>query len=148
MRVPLLVIAFITACASGPAASDAGEITPGESFRLRMEEEAQLRDEGITVRFAALIGDSRCPRDVTCFWAGDAEIEVLLTHGGQEAALHLHTHGGPRYPRQAAASGFTLRLESLDPYPETSEPIEPRDYVATLVMTPGEPSAESDSADS
>ncbi|MEM7356627.1 MAG: hypothetical protein AAF657_37775, partial [Acidobacteriota bacterium] len=89
------------------------------------------------VRFIRVVGDSRCPRGVTCIWEGNAEIELVLRHQS-DATLHLHTQGSGRHHRQASAHGFTLRLEALDPYPAKPEPIAPEDYVATLVLTAGE----------
>ena len=139
MRIALSTIVFAAACASGPAASDADGTALDEPFRLRIEEEAQFPDEHLVVRFVALVGDSRCPSDVNCIWAGDAEIEMLVARGDEGVSLRLHTHGGGRHPRQAAAFGFTLRLESLDPYPSSAERIPERDYVATLVLLAGQP---------
>ncbi len=133
MRAFMVMAAVASACISaGSGPPPEGDVTPGEPFPLRMGEERQLPSEELAVRFAALVGDSRCPRDVTCFWEGDAEIEVDLSRGEQRTTLRLHTH--PDRGRQAAALGCSVRLEALDPYPQTSDPIPPEDYVATLVI--------------
>ncbi len=138
-----LFAAFIvvsSACASGSTASDVPEITPGEPFRLRVSEEMRLSSEDLTVRFSSVTGDSRCPTGVQCFWEGDAAVEVRLAQGEDETSVTVHTNGGRDYPREAEAFGCTLRLESLDPYPSAKRKIAAEDYVATLVLTLGEPS--------
>ncbi len=140
MRViSIAVIATLVACASGSTASGAPEITPGEPFRLGVGETAGLPGEDLTVRFTGVTGDSRCPSDVTCFWAGDAEVEVRLSRGEEEASVSLHTNGGTQHPREAQALGCTLRLEDVEPYPSSKAEIAPEDYVVTLELTVGEP---------
>lgn len=139
MRASLVTLAAaaLAACISPADPPQAGETSPPEPFELRVGEERQAGD-GLTVRFAAVIGDSRCPRDVTCIWEGDAEIEATVTHGDDSQALRLHTHGGDGYPRQAVAFGYTLELKALEPYPVSTRETAPEDYVATLVLTAGE----------
>jgi hypothetical protein len=157
LKLLLASAALLTACAAVTAGGDGADpetppaIARGEPFRLHVGQERVLAEPPgeidapgrTTVRFVAVAGDSRCPRDVTCVWAGDAEIEIALrreegpTEGGgteKEAAVHLHTAGGARMPREAQALGLTLRLEALDPYPETSRRIEQEEYTATLVI--------------
>ncbi len=129
-----VILAASVACASGGAAADVEEITPAEPFRLEVGEEMRLEKENVTVRFMTVVGDSRCPSDVTCFWAGDAEAEVRLTQGDDQTSVSLHTNGGGDYPRQAEAFDCTLRLEDLEPYPSTKSEIAPEDYVVTLTL--------------
>lgn len=163
LKLILASAALLSACAAvtagGSSGGDGAEADPetppaivrGEPFRLHLGQERVLAESPgeaetagrTTVRFVAVAGDSRCPRDVTCVWAGDAEIEIALrqkegpAEGGgteKEATVHLHTAGGARMPREAQALGLTLRLEALDPYPETSRRIEQEEYTATLVI--------------
>lgn len=136
----VIIVVAVLACASGSTASDVEEITPDTPFRLGVGEEMRLASEDLTVRFVAVVGDSRCPSDVTCFWAGDAEVEVRLTQGGEEISVSLHTHDDQKFPREAGAFECTLRLEDVEPYPSTQRKIAPEDYVATLMLTLGESS--------
>lgn len=138
MRSPWLALLLTTACAAGQAASEGESITPGEPFRLAAGAEVRLPSAGLMVRFASVVGDSRCPSDVTCIWEGNAEIELLLSTNGEETSLRLHTQGSGQYARQASAHGVTLRLETLDPYPVSTAPPAAEDYVATLLLTEGE----------
>ena len=132
----LLAVATLAACLPPADSPPAGGTAANEAFELRMGEETQAGDD-LTVRFAAVIGDSRCPSDVTCIWEGDAEIEVVVARGEDRRSLELHTHGGEAYPSPAAAFGCTLELQQLDPYPVSTEEIAPEDYVATLQVKIG-----------
>ena len=140
MRSFLTVAVAALACASGSTASDVAEITPGEPFRLAVGEEMLLPSEDLLVRFSGVTADSRCPQGVNCFWAGDAAVEVRLTRGEEETSVSVHTHGGEKYPRSAAAFGCTVHLEDVSPYPSAKREIAPEDYVAILKLTVGEDS--------
>lgn len=136
-RSSWLAILLTAACTAGQAVSEGESITPGEPFRVAVGEAALLPEADLTVRFIRVVGDSRCPRDVTCIWEGNAEIEVVLARDTAEVSVRLHTQGRGRHASRGSALGFTVSMESLDPYPSTAEPISPEDYVATLVVTRG-----------
>ena len=121
-----VVIVAIVGCASGSTATGAEEITPGEPFRLGVDEEMRLSSEELTVRFLGVTGDSRCPTGVNCFWAGDAAAEVRLTRGDDVTSVTVHTSGGEKFPRQVEVFGCTLRLEDVEPYPSAKGKIAPR----------------------
>lgn len=72
-------------------------VADGHSVQLLPGDSARLAD-GSTLRFERVISDSRCPPDVQCIWAGDAQ---LLLHWQPSAAishslqLHINTRIGP-----------------------------------------------------
>ena len=73
--------------------------------------------DGTRLRYLRLVSDSRCPVDVQCIHAGDAEIE--LRHEPVAAAantLRLGTADSPLQsaPTTAVIGGWKLRLERLD----------------------------------
>ena len=137
MRTAFVILAAALSACPPSDPPHAEGTAPSEPFELRMGEETQATED-LKVRFAAVIGDSRCPRDATCIWEGDAEIEAVVLRGDEVQALRLHTHGGDSYPRRAAALGCTLELKDLEPYPVSTQETAPEDYVATLVLTGGE----------
>lgn len=105
--------------------------TLGEEIEIKFGEQVTIPSEGIRVAFSALLGDSRCPADVTCVWAGNAEVTVQLNDEG----IDLNTNPGPERPTQGTISGYTIELVALDPYPESERSTEEEDYVATLLIT-------------
>ncbi|HET8753268.1 MAG TPA: hypothetical protein VFM59_02825 [Salinimicrobium sp.] len=93
----------------------------------------KLDFEGISVKFKALISDSRCPRGVTCIWAGEAKVLVELFKGGKSLGEEVVTIA----PATAAKylfnnllekSAFSFAALALYPYPEIDSKIKPSEY--------------------
>ena len=140
--VPLLLLALLTGCvgaAPGGRAADAPRPTPEESgmpastpsapqtVTLDVGARATLAD-GSQLTYLRLVNDSRCPPDVQCVWAGDAEIQVRWQAAGgrtQEASLHT----SPLQGRQTAVT-FGPHRVALD---ALARGIAPQ---ATLRITP------------
>lgn len=86
------------------------EAVAGADFEMGVGEQVSLGGLGM-LRYARLIGDSRCPPDVQCIWAGDAEIGFDWTpNGGKTESFSLHTGSEPR---DKALAGHVLELKSL-----------------------------------
>lgn len=112
-----------------PTAADvAAEL--GASFRLRPGETASVAGGEWRVRFVGVRGDSRCPVDVECVWAGSAEVAVE-TAGPEGPWVERSLHTGIE-PRELRADGFTLALLDVEPAPRSTAPIDPARYVAIL----------------
>ena len=126
----LIAFVVVTGCGS------AKPVKTGESFVLGYGEEAGI--DGVTIRFAEVVAESRCPRSVTCVWAGDAEIRLLVMKDDQRQSLLLHTSGSPEMPKAGSALGVELELIELQPYPETPERISSNRYRAELKVRHGE----------
>lgn len=54
---------------------------PANGVEVRLGGTAQLSN--LSVRPLAVLEDSRCPRDVTCIWAGRLRLRVALVPGGE-----------------------------------------------------------------
>ena len=132
--VALLAAALgFTACLSSSNAPSAPSGVPmGREFTLAPGQSATVG--GLTVVFAGVGSDSRCPADVVCVWAGEALVNVSARVPG-EAEATLSLRAGARAGEEAAYAGYTIRLVSLAPYPRASKPIAPGDYRATLTVS-------------
>ena len=106
----------------------------GQEFKLRVGQRAAVEGEGLRVRFASVANDSRCPADVTCVWAGNAEVQIEAEAGGSREGLRLNTHGGDRFPKESRHKQYSVGLVSLSPHPRTDRETKAADYVATLVI--------------
>jgi hypothetical protein len=104
--------------------------TLGQPFSLRVGETAALAGEGLTVKFAAVLGDSRCPPDVQCIWAGNARIAIEVAQQGSGSRLELNTFEGTK---TVFFNSFLFNLQALSPASSAPE----SQYVATLVVTRG-----------
>lgn len=138
----LLLAACITGAGSSEPDQEPQPMTLGEPMQLAVGEAAHMEEpESMTIRFLDVPSDSRCPKGVTCVWAGDAEAVFQVWMGamgeGEPVEVGLHTHGGAQYPKHRTVAGYTLRLKSLDPYPVEGRPIDPEAYEATVEMTEG-----------
>lgn len=139
--IPLLALALLTACAGAtpgtratpdrPAIEDSGmpasPPSAPQTVTLDVGARATLAD-GSQLTYLRLVNDSRCPPDVQCVWAGDAEIQVRWQAAGgraQDAALHT----SPLQGRQTAVT-FGPHRVALD---ALERGIAPK---ATLRITP------------
>jgi hypothetical protein len=126
----LAALALLAACVTAPPPPVRAAL--GQDFRLARGETAAVGPDGLTVRFAAVVEDSRCPMGVQCIRAGEAKVQLTLrVPGAGEDDLILATEGGQ--PRYASFAGYDVRLVELDP-PRRTDVAHPA-YVATLRVT-------------
>ncbi len=90
---------------------------------------------GTTIEFVKVLEDSRCPKDVTCVWAGQAKValEVTSKSGEKNDLVVLFNPGvAPSQVLTKTVKGQIV-IENLVPYPEsTMPPIADRAYYVTL----------------
>jgi hypothetical protein len=89
--------------------------------------------ENIEIRFGGVLEDSRCPVDVQCVWAGNAQAALGVgprrgTQGPTEQVL-LNTSQGAQ---SGESWGLRLTLVDLTPAPRSTQPIPPEDYLIRL----------------
>src|SRR5262245_40888783 len=87
-----------------------------QEFRLKVGESAKASAEGLNVEFDSVVEDSRCPKGVSCIWAGNAKVLLKVkTEGGKQADVALNTNANPKSSRYL---DYELSLKELKPYPE------------------------------
>ncbi|MCI0389061.1 MAG: hypothetical protein MOB07_09910 [Acidobacteria bacterium] len=105
----------------------------GQEFELKIDQEALLEGEGLTVRFDSVLEDSRCPEGVDCIWSGNAKIR--LKSGKQKqtpATVELNTDAGAK---SSSYLNYEISLVVLKPRPKADAKVHPNEYKATLVVT-------------
>jgi hypothetical protein len=120
----LVTIVVLSACQGSPRASaDSDEYDLGQVFTLGGGDEAVIRGTDLGLRFTEVREDSRCPKLVECFWTGQARIAVLVQQSaGDPTTVEFNTNPAPGQNVQTARVGrYAIRLQSLDPYPQTPE---------------------------
>lgn len=103
----------------------------GEPFTLGIGQTAEV--EGLRVTFTRVLEDSRCPVDVVCVWAGNAKVELELalpSHGWSTVELNSTLE-----PKEVEFAGYLVRYLNLEPRPKSGQPVEPRAYRLTLVVS-------------
>lgn len=87
----------------------------------------------LTIRFAALVEDSRCPTDTNCIWAGNAKIKITVGKTKSDVkTFELNTNGEAQSVNFA---GYEIKLVGLSPQPATNIRINRNGYTATLTIS-------------
>lgn len=108
---------------------DPPAVRPAEPFVFEIGETVRVMDETLTAEegrlvFEEVVQDSRCPLNVDCVRAGEAEVRVRLHYAdGTVHEARLEIPGMRRFgvpPAEAdftEIAGYTIRFLRLDPYP-------------------------------
>lgn len=133
----LALATALVGCQSRQAAAAPAEYNLNEVFAIGGGQQASIRGENVSLRFTDVLEDSRCPTAVDCVWMGQARIAVeVQPQGSAPTKTEFNTNAAPGQTMQTATVGvYTIELQSLDPYPETTEPIAFEEYLATLLVT-------------
>ena len=104
-------------------------VEPGASFALAQGQTATVRGTDTRITFKQVREDSRCPVDVTCVWAGDAKIEIVITPDGSEGTRILSLTS----PNETRVGNLRIRFVGLTPVPRQADGNTPRNYLAEFV---------------
>jgi hypothetical protein len=130
MRLALVVVATTVTyfCSTKPS-----DPFPSTTLTLRVGETRSAH--GISVTFETVISDSRCPLDVVCVWAGDANARFVIRSPRLPDLVELWLRD-PDRRIFAADGGGVVEFETLEPYPASSSSTNPAAYVATVEIRP------------
>jgi len=122
----LLLVA--PACSHAPTAPSAPLGTP---FRIGVGQSVRIESAGLELGFDQVLEDSRCPADAICVWAGTARLKAWhRAPSGERREIELLTF--PKAP--LSIDGYTVEVQALEPFPYSNVRIDPRSYVATLII--------------
>jgi len=109
----------------------------GREFKVRDGRAVTFEGESLWLKFAAVAADSRCPADVTCVWAGNAEVLIEAGTKGKRGkrTLRLNTNASPQGAGEGKFGRFTVKLLELSPQPRSGRKIAPGQYTATLLVS-------------
>jgi hypothetical protein len=103
-----------------------------ETTKIKVNHQKNVASGRINVRFVKMVEDSRCPRDVQCIQAGNAQVRIRVSRGRKTKVLTLNTdeHSGI-----ASFEGYEFRLVGLTPEPRSNIRINPDGYIATVEVS-------------
>ncbi len=137
MKLPVLVVILFITLVGATTKSTRKVIKVDQEFTLKVGQSARSEDSGFKITFASVKEESRCPKGVTCVWAGNAKILVEISKDAAgSTSFELNTNINPRSGRYL---GYELSLDKLDPYPKADEQLKQSQYEATLVLRKLEP---------
>ncbi|MEH1961926.1 MAG: hypothetical protein V7L05_19000 [Nostoc sp.] len=110
--------------------------TFNKQFYLKYGQIADLRTEGIEIKFSKVIEDSRCPTKVTCIWAGRVTIGLdIIKNGRKFSTLMLTLLPGNDASATQSFDKYTVTLREVLPYPKSGQRILSEDYIAKIVVS-------------
>lgn len=108
-------------------------VEPGASFTLAPGQTAAVKGTDTRITFKQVREDSRCPVDVTCVWAGDAKLEILISRTGAADDTRILSLSITPPGNEARAGNLRIRFVSLAPVPRQADGNAPRNYRAEFV---------------
>lgn len=134
MKTMSMYIVLVCFCAFAKAqntASDALVVEDRQEIKLGVGDRQEINT--IEITFLEVLEDSRCPKDVSCVWAGQAKIKVLIKEKGKpsvEKEFIFDASGKNVFIHKSE----TVIIEALrlSPYPKTSLAISKRVYYLEL----------------
>ena len=90
------------------------------------------QEEDLWLTFDSLGSDSRCPVDVLCVWAGNAELFFELSQHGQTARFELNTFAD--YSTSQTVFNYEITLVAVRPFPHGDSLYTAADYTASVTI--------------
>ena len=108
----LAALLLLGGAACGAPTAAMSTFAPGEPFWLALGQAAAGEDGGTVVRFAKVVGDSRCPPEAVCVWQGEVTVELGVRLGGADEGLA--TLRTVTEPRSATVQGRFVELLAVE----------------------------------
>jgi hypothetical protein len=140
----LLAIFVLNGCSSSNPVELKASL--GKEFTLPAGKTVEIVGEQLGIKFETVTADSRCPKGVTCIWAGEAKSQIIiysLKNPPLAAALIELTESAVTegYSQTTWVTNWGNTQKSyvinfrLEPYPEKDKTIQPNDYRLILKIT-------------
>jgi hypothetical protein len=130
--IAILAILLTTfGCGSGSSKIQVGL---NEEFVLSKGQSATISGEDLEIKFKDVTGDSRCPSNVECFWAGQVTCTVELKHSGSSSQMVLTDSGlNSEYSKETYGE-YHLSFK-VTPYPVSGQKITKDEYRLHLIVS-------------
>ena len=110
------------------------QVRPNEEFSLSIGRSAVGTGEGLKIEFEEVVEDSRCPRDVTCVWAGRVTCMIKLTQIGSSYRMALTEPGLTDEYSKERYEEYEIAFH-VTPYPEAGKKIPTGAYRLNLIVS-------------
>jgi hypothetical protein len=128
-RLAALLTCLALAGCGAMADRETQAVDPGTEITLAPGAAVSVKTTGLTLRFVAVTEDSRCPRDLTCVWAGEVRALLEIRESSRAASRLELLEGG-----STVAGGCRVTLVRVEPQPTSTAKIAAQDYRATLKL--------------
>jgi len=133
-KYKLAIIALVSLLLISAGCSNGKDVKANlsEEFSLNIGHTAHIDSEGLEIEFIDVVGDSRCPKGVTCIWAGEVTVKVAINTGNSLDELLLTEYGLSNGKATAVYQKYRL-VYHVEPYPEQGTTIA-KDQYQLLIM--------------
>lgn len=128
----LLVISLVFLAACTKEKEENCVIKLNKPFTIEYNQSACSETEQFVVKFDSVVTDCRCPSDAVCIWAGYAKIKLVLTQNKKTTPFYLSTLNSQT---DNVVSGYRFHVNSIEPYPATTNYPSSDQYKAQIVIT-------------
>jgi hypothetical protein len=125
----LISISLLIGCTSNTV-----KASLGKEFTLAIGQSASFSSENLKIEFLDITGDSRCAKDVECFWAGEVSCSLQITQNGISEQVKLTQPGLSDAGAGQTVGNYNYKF-TVEPYPESTKEIEKKDYRLKMTVT-------------
>ena len=118
-----LVLLAGLGCDNGPE-----PVTMNSNVTLAIGE-SQPVDGNARLTLIDVPGDSRCPRQAECVYAGNVQVSLRLQAGGQDTSAVINSL---EPPQQLTLAGLVVRVTGVQPLPDAGVPVPKDAYRVSL----------------
>jgi len=131
-KLGIIALAGLILISTGCSTGKDVKASLGEEFSVNIGQTARIDSEDLEIEFIDIVGDSRCPKGVTCIWAGEVTAKVAINTGNSLDELLLTEHGLSNGKATAVYQKYRL-VYHVEPYPEQGTTIA-KDQYQLLIM--------------
>ena len=128
----IITLLVAISLASG-ACHSANVAVLGEESVLKIGDCICVEGEELQIKFLEVTGDSRCPKGVTCIWAGEVSCTVEIEYRESINRLTLTEPGLTDWPPERSFREYRL-VYHVEPYPVAGVEIAEDDYRLHLTV--------------
>lgn len=134
MKFYLVSIALLLMTCSLTAQNPVRETKSGESEETSKNENLKVPEimtkvnllgrmeiDGQILTFKKVESDGRCPKQVTCVWAGEARVVVEISDGEDEVVHPVIVPADGCHKEILATAEHKVYIKNLEPYPVTAD---------------------------
>ena len=109
------------------------ELNSDKTLEVKYGQPGNYADNSLVISLDSVLNDSRCPKNVYCIWAGNAEVRLVYSKDNHNVKFVLNTL--PSFRTDTVINGYRIKLVDLRPYPVSGIIIKQSDYKAEIKIT-------------
>ena len=128
--IALLILTVLCGC-HGSACTVKASLN--QEFTLAIGQTAGITGEPLTIQFAEIQDDSRCPKGAMCIWQGRVSAVLQVSDGSDSTKIVLTEPGLSDQYGRGTYKNYEI-TSHVQPYPELGKKISKADYMVLLTV--------------